>query len=234
MRTSRPSTRTRAPVGPSRTRSFFQVFASFSAAISARQKSVRLVLMPRGYPKRARRAEGPAAKRPEERPDYSRRISLATNWSDERFDATLDAATKRPLTWTFEPTTMPGSSLVSPVTRTSREEIFQRPRGGLLAVGPAGIDSTMPSNSVARSPGPGGGMTSALVIDTATRYEGARDPGGGLWTLATTSTMSPTLGSPTIFVSESTCTVRPAIVHAVGVIVCTTPRHAKSSGGVWP
>src|ERR1700690_4428234 len=46
MRTSRPSTRTRAPVGPSRTRSLFQVFASFSAAISTRQKSVRLVLMP--------------------------------------------------------------------------------------------------------------------------------------------------------------------------------------------
>src|SRR6266511_2860576 len=57
MWTSRPSTRTRAPVGPSRTRSFFQVFASFSAAISARQKSVRLVLMPRGYPKRQRRAD---------------------------------------------------------------------------------------------------------------------------------------------------------------------------------
>ena len=44
----------------------------------------------------------------------------------------------------------------------------------------------------------------ALTIDTATRYEGPRVPGGGLWTFATTSTMSPTLGSPTIFVSEST------------------------------
>src|SRR5450759_5370270 len=49
---------------------------------------------------------------------------------------------------------------------------------------------------------------------------------------ARTSTVSPTFGSPTIFVFESTRTPRPAIVHAVDVIVSTGPRHAMSSGGV--
>src|SRR5664280_2568022 len=186
MRTSRPSTRTRAPVGPSRTRSFFQVFASFSAAISARQKSVRLVLMPARLSEKQKRRPESARRRKERGPGlYFFVISVATNWLEERLPATAEAITKVPFTWTAEPTTMPVSSFVSPFTRTSREEIFQWPRGVLLGVMTGGIDSTM----------------------------------------------SPTLGSPTIFVSESTCTVRPAIVHAVDVIVCTGPRNAKSSGG---
>src|ERR1017187_674224 len=231
MRTSRPSTRTRAPVGPSRTRSFFQVFASFSAAISARQKSVRLVLMPARLSEKQKRRPERARRRKERGPAlYFFVISVATNWVEERLPATAEAITKVPFTWTAEPTTIPVSTFVSPFMMTSREEIFQWPSGAPFAVGAAGIDSTMPSNSVA--PGGGGVMAVALVIEIATRYEGAREPGGGLWTSATTSTISPTWGSPTIFVSESTCTTRPAMGHAVDVLVCTAPRNAKSSGGV--
>src|SRR5664279_3165995 len=204
MRTSRPSTRTRAPVGPSRTRSFFQVFASFSAAISARQKSVRLVLMPARLSEKQKRRPESARRRKERGPGlYFFVISVATNWLEERLPATAEAITKVPFTWTAEPTTMPVSSFVSPFTRTSREEIFQWPRGVLLGVMTGGIDSTMPSNSVVRSPG-GDVMTGALVIDNATRYEGAIEPGGGSWTNATTSTMSPTLGLSLIHISEPT------------------------------
>ncbi len=67
---------------------------------------------------------------------------------------------------------MPVSSFVSPFTTTSREEIFQWPSGASLVVGAAGIDSTTPSNSVERSPEPGGATMGALTIETATRYEG--------------------------------------------------------------
>src|ERR1035437_3522283 len=236
MRTSRPSTRTRAPVGPSSTRSFFQVFASFRAAISARQNSVRLVLMrQRVTRKHQRRAIGPAAPAARNRrtvPLYFFRISLATNCVAKRLPPMPDVIRNAPFTWTGVPTAMPESSFVSPFTMTSREEIFQCPSGAPPAVATGGIDSTVPSNSVAWSPGPGGTMMVVLTIESATRYEGARDPGGGSWTRARTSTVSPTFGSPTIFVSALTVTPRPSICHCMAPIDRTAPRNAMRSGGV--
>ena len=117
--------------------------------------------MRRGYPKNE--AAGRKAR------VYLFRISLARNWVERRPPAVLAEVRKRPFTWTAEPTTIPASSFVSPFTTTSREEIFQWPSGTSFVAGATGIDSTTPSNSVERSPDPGGAMTGALMIETATR-----------------------------------------------------------------
>ena len=74
---------------------------------------------------------------------------------------------------------MPESSFVRPFTTTSRDEIFQWPSGVPLAVETGGIDSTTPSNSVARSPGPGGGRITTLTIERATGMTAVPAPGNG-------------------------------------------------------